>query len=299
MQTSGSNQIIAKMMGGNTEQFLDAIWRRRTSVARNCLTELRSFYSISQFMEDYSRSDYHAATLVIDTTGGARRFTVPTSSGVVSQALKRGLSIALQALQLPDDWRGMPEKWKGMNELHSSLCRYFLPGMPTSRFLGAPVSSVDIFCTLTSSTTGGHHDTGDVFFLPLEGEKVWTVEFEPDLNIANNPVKLRLLSGMDLEPANETTTVTLSPGDCLYMPPHTYHRVCSEGPSLAVSFGLPAFNAIHLLAYQLSSLARRAEFTKPLPSAPENGADLYPSAKAEQRRQLRGLLEVLMKQLDT
>jgi ribosomal protein L16 Arg81 hydroxylase len=287
------------MMGSDTEQFLDAIWRRRTSVVRNCLTELRSFYSISQFMEDYLRADYHAATLVIDTTGGARRFTVPTSSSAVSQALKRGLSVALQALQLPGDWKGMPEKWKWMNELHSALCRYFLPGLPTSRFLGAPVSAVDVFCTLSPSTTGGHHDAGDVFFLPLEGEKVWTVEYEPDLNIANSPYKQRLLSGMDLEPANETTTVTLYPGDCLYMPPHTYHRVRSEGPSLAVSFGLPAYNAIHLLAYQLSSLAGRAEFTKLLPSAPENGAGLNLSAKAERRRQLRGLLEVLMKQLDT
>ena len=199
-------------------------------VAHNCLTELHSFYSIKQFTGDYFQADYHAATLVIDIVEGKRRFAIPAGSSAVSQALKRDSSIALQTLQFPPDLRRMPEKWKWMIELHAELCRYFLPGSPDSRFLGAPIAAVDVFCTLSASTTGGHHDTGDVFFILLEGEKVWTVECQPDPNMADNPYKQRMLSGMDLEPANETITVALSPGDCLYMPPYTYHRVRADGP---------------------------------------------------------------------
>jgi ribosomal protein L16 Arg81 hydroxylase len=296
METNETNQIIAQMMGGDTKRFLEAHWRRRILVARDSLPELRSFYSVDQFIGDYLRTDFHDASLVIDIVDSRRRFTVPADSSAASQALRQGSSIALQALRLPVDLPGMPEKWRWMIELHAALCRYFLPGLPTARFLGSPISAVDVFCTVSASTTGGHHDTGDVFFLALEGEKEWTVEYQPDMSTVDNLYKAQLLSKMDLEPANETTTVVLSPGDCLYMPPYTYHRVRSNGPSLGVSFGLPAFNAIHLLAHKLSSLASRTEFIKPLPSAPENEHDAWAAARVEQRRQLRDLLEVLLKQ---
>jgi ribosomal protein L16 Arg81 hydroxylase len=217
---------------------------------------------------------------------------------MVSQALEQGSSIAFQALRLPIGLPRMPEKWKWLIELHSALCRYFLPGFPTSRFPGAPVSAVDVFCTISESTTGGHHDTGDVFYFPLEGEKEWTVEYRPDWDTVHDLHKAQLLSAMDLEPAKETNTVVLSPGDCLYLPPYTYHRVRSNGPSLGVSFGLPAFNAIHLLAHKLSSVASRTEFIKPLPSFPEDEQSAYIAARTEQRRQLGELLEVSLEQLD-
>jgi hypothetical protein len=51
-----------------------------------------------------------------------------------------------------------------MIELYSALCGYFLPGLPITRFLGAPASAVGFFCTLSTSTTGGHYNNGDVFF---------------------------------------------------------------------------------------------------------------------------------------
>jgi ribosomal protein L16 Arg81 hydroxylase len=295
METSETNRIIRQMMGGNAKQFLDAHWRQRILVARNCLPELRSFYSVNQFIEDYLRVDFHAESLVINTVAGKRLFTVPASSNAVSQALRQGSSLALQALRLPTDLARMPENWQWMIDLHSALCRYFLPGLPTARFLGAPIAAVDVFCTMAESTTGGHYDTGDVFFLPLTGEKEWTVEYHPDNKIAQSLYKEQSLSRMDLEPTKETATIVLSPGDCLYVPPFTYHRVRSTGSSLGVSFGLPSFNAIHLLAYQLSSLARRAEFTTLLPSAPESEHGAYLAAGKEQRRLVRELLQSIAK----
>jgi len=267
-------------------------------VTRNSLPELRSFYSINQFIDDYFHADFHTESLVIDIADGKRVFKTPATSDVVSKALRQGSSIALQALRLPASLARMPEKWKWMIELHSALCGYFLSGFPTSRFLGAPIAAVDVSCTLSTSTTGGHYDSGDVFFLALEGEKEWTVEYHPDPAIIDNPYKQQLLSGIDSEPANETTTVVLRPGDCLYVPPYTYHRVRTNGPSLGVSFGLPAFSAIHFLAHKLSSLASRAKFTKLLPSAPESEHSAYISAREERRRQLGELLELLLGQLD-
>src|SRR5262245_54026226 len=155
MKTSETNRIIAHMMGDNTKQFLDAHWRRRISVVRNSLHEFHSFYGVSQFIEDYFNADFHAASFVIDVVGGRRQFTVPANSGEVSQALGRGASIALQALRLPRDLPRMPEKWKSMIGLHSALCGYFLSGFPSSQFFGAPIAAVDIFCSVSASTTGG------------------------------------------------------------------------------------------------------------------------------------------------
>lgn len=294
MEISDTNQIIVPMTGSNPKQFLDAHWRRRILVVRDCLPELRSFYSVTQFIKDYVHCDFHDATFVIDVVDGKRRFTVPTTSSMVSRSLTNGSSIALQVLRLPANLRRMPERWKWMLELYTALCRYFLPGFPTAQFLGAPVSAIDIFCTGSASTTGGHHDTGDVFFLALEGQKEWTVEYHPDMDVVRD---LQSRSQIDCKPVNETTTIVLSPGDCLYVPPFTYHRVRSNGPSLGVSFGLPAFNAIHILAHKLSLLAGRAEFMEPLPSSPRREQSRYVAARVEQRRQLGDLLRCLQERL--
>jgi ribosomal protein L16 Arg81 hydroxylase len=298
MEISKTSRIIEQMMGGDAKQFLDVHWRQRILVVRDCLPELRTFYTVKEFLDDYFQVDYHGESLVIDTADGARRFTVPASYSVVSQALKQGSSVALQALRLPPDLAKRPEKWKWMTELHTAICKYFLPGLPLERFLGAPIAAVDVFCTMSASTTGGHYDTGDVFFLPLEGEKEWTVEYHPDDSIAERFYKMQSPAGLDLEPTKETTTVVVSPGDCLYVPPFTYHRVRSTGPSLGVSYGLPSFNAIHLLAHQLSSLVHQSEFTTLLPSAPESEHSAYTTAKREQGRLVRELLQSLLKRLD-
>ncbi|MGH9755539.1 MAG: JmjC domain-containing protein [Blastocatellia bacterium] len=298
MRTDETNRIIAQMMGGDVEQFLTTHWRRRIMVARNSLPELSSFYSLPQFVEDYCRVDFHAASSVIDIVDGQRRFTVPKAFSDVSQALKKGSPIVMQALRLPIESARMPERWRWMLDLYSALCKYFLPGLPTSKFPGITAAAVDIFCAMNDSTTGGHHDGGDVFFLPLDGPKEWTVEFCPDMETVKRLCRAQLLSKMDLDPANETTTVVLYPGDCLYMPPYTYHRARATGPSLGVSFGLPSFNAINLLAYKFYSLARQGEFIEPLPSAPKDNHLIYIEARAEQRRRLQELLETMLKQLD-
>jgi ribosomal protein L16 Arg81 hydroxylase len=292
------SRMMERMMGGNPKRFLDDHWRRRTLIMRDALPEMRSVYNIAEFLDDYRQIDFHRATLIIDIIDGRRRFTVPSTLSQMSRALKHGSSIALQALKLPSNLNPIPFRWRSMIELHSALCAYFLPCFPPRAFFNFPVSALDIFCSISRSTTGGHYDTGDVFFVCLEGEKEWTVEHKADPKAFeeyySRQVDSGIDSGPDCEPGGETTTVVLSPGDCLYMPPYTYHRVSSAGPSLGVSFGLPAFNAIHLLASKLPLLRSRAEFTTLLPSAPESEPSLYAAAKAEQLHQLRGLLEVLL-----
>src|SRR5258705_10836923 len=170
---------------------------------------------------------------------------------LVDSALGRGMSAVLQALLLPENLSRMPKEWRWFITLHSALCDYLLPGLPSRGQLGGAVAALDIFCTSSETSIGGHYDTGDVFYFVLEGEKEWTVEIVPDIKTGVRLTAEGTNYTVDRPPLREHMKIRVRPGDCLYVPPYTYHRVCSFGRSLAVSVGLPTFNEVNLLKIAL------------------------------------------------
>ena len=139
--------------------------------------------------------------------------------------------------------------------------------------------------------SGGHYDTGDVFYFPLYGEKVWTVELTPDfdkgLQLAVDHTKC------DLAPRAEHMKVRMRPGDCLYVPPYTYHRVCSSGKSLAVSLGMPTYTELALLRASLIHIQKDRALHCPLPSYPRNHGTLFHAAEGETRMRLLHAVDLL------
>src|SRR6267143_963345 len=181
-------ELLSLMVGGNEEQFLREYWRKRTLFAKGCLPRLKQYYGAEQFLEDYRRLDYHDATFLISIREeNQRNFAVPRNWATVESALKQGIPMALLAMNLPERIPGRPAQWDRFISFHQSLrehlCRDF-PVPPRGLaydYLG--IASVDFFCTSPNcqeTTTGGHYDTGDVFYFVLEGEKEWTVELCPD-----------------------------------------------------------------------------------------------------------------------
>lgn len=77
-----------------------------------------------------------------------------------------------------------------------------------------------------------HYDTHDVFALQIAGSKLWRLFGEP------LPADAPFRPG-DRDPGPATLTLTLRPGDCLYVPRGLVHEAVNQGgePSLHISFG--------------------------------------------------------------
>jgi ribosomal protein L16 Arg81 hydroxylase len=287
------HDVVRTMIGPDEGAFFTRSWRRQFCVFRQCLPALRRAYGLDAFLRSYLELDYHPATYVLDVASDQRRFRVPANREAVLDALSAGRSIAVQLLRLPPDLAAMPAEWRWLTDLHAALCQRLLPDMPRAQFPGKPIEAVDVFCSRSPSTTGGHYDTGDVFYFALDGEKEWTLEHGPDLARACELRSAGLLARLDCQPRHATEVVTVSPGDCLYVPPHTYHRVRSNGPSLAVSFGLPTFSVLELLQHELFKLRNDTTFVNPLPSYPYEMQALSRAAGLERRERMQHLFKVL------
>lgn len=287
--------LFPQLVGGDESRFLREYWRKRTLFTTAAVPDLCKFYDHDGFLEDYRRADFHGATLVIGVDDQRHRVMLRPGNGeVVNQALTQGLSVVLQALLLPEDLKELPEHWLWFLKLYDGFCSHLLPGFPSRVQPGGAVAAVDFFCTSSETSTGGHYDTGDVFYFVLEGEKEWTVEMVPDKEEGHRLTAKGENYTMDRPSLKEHMIVRVGPGDCLYVPPYTYHRVRSTGRSLAVSVGLPTFTEVTLLRAELSRVQTEQMIYDPLPSFPQSEDELCRAAQQEVRERVRGILDPLI-----
>jgi len=283
--------IFRKIVGGDEERFFRDYWRKRTLFTESALPCLQSFYDLDQFVRDYHELGCHDSTLVISVDKEKkRRMLHVTQSESVDSALARGMSVVVQALLLPKNI-SIPEKWQWFIDLHRGFCDYIFPAFPAGLLFSGPVAAVDLFCTLSESCSGGHYDTGDVFYFALSGEKEWSVEsvsdFENGHRLASESNK------SDLLPRGEHMEINVRPGDCLYVPPYTYHRVRSTGPTLAVSLGLPTHTGLSLLRASLIEIQKEKLLHLPLLSYPRDHDMLFRLAEEATRERIIRAVDLL------
>ena len=168
-----------QLVGGDEARFFREHWRKRTLFTPGAVPEFRGWYDVARFIDDYGRVGYHDATLLIGLDEQHRRVMLRPNQNVVGEALGQGMSVVLQALQLPEQAIDATPQWRFFLNLYDALCAYLLPGFPSRAPAGGPVAALDIFCTTAETSIGGHYDTGDVFYFVLDGEKEWTVELVP------------------------------------------------------------------------------------------------------------------------
>lgn len=285
--------LFLQMVGGDKEFFFQNYWRKRVLFSQAAIPQTQFAYSYEHFMQHYHETRPLDQSLVVTIDdNGKRKMVRPTDDWATGSGLE-GASLVLQALLLPETISGIPEIWQRFRQLHYDLCAYLLPGFPQGAQPDGAVAAVDLFCTSQDSSTGGHYDTGDVFYFVLDGEKEWTLELEPD---PQTVLRLFSIKGKYMEDhptQKEHIVITIKPGDCLYVPPFTYHRVRSHGQSLAVSIGLPAYTEATLLKVALERIQREWLIWKPLPSYPDAFTHLSHNADEETRTRILHMLDAM------
>lgn len=175
-------------------------------------------------------------------------------------------------------------------------------------------ASEPAFAKLYASPTGAgfamHMDAHHVFVLQLEGRKRWTYSPHPvvtaplvggkivgDRAVCTFPRDGVPIAGDDGRPlappsSDDLVTVELVPGDCLYLPPGSWHTTRALAPSVAVSVSPPRAPALpfvlRMLEQQLTripalrrDLVRSTNDTGPLAIDPRRAIDAALAAIAE------------------
>jgi len=123
-----------------------------------------------------------------------------------------------------------------------------------------------------------HHDTHDVFVLQVDGSKRWNV-YAPALNLPLTFQSSKSLGDEPLVPDGTTPllSVTLGPGDALYLPRGYIHAAETNGQrSIHLTVGVTATTAYDVLRAVLELAAQEESFrrTLPLGTAEEQLADV-------------------------
>lgn len=284
---------FTQMIGGHEDQFFDLYWRRRVLLSKAVVPSMP--YTCEDFIAEYKRENPYMESLIVTIDEQAvRRMVRPTRDWSSRGFLSNEGSLVLQAILLPRDSSSMPDVWRRFVNLHYDLCMYLLPNMPAGLQPDGAIAAVDMFYTSGETSTGGHYDTGDVFYFVLDGEKEWTLELSPDpatvLQLLNEDDDTYMT---DHQPTKEHITVRVQPGDCLYVPPYTYHRVVSHGPTLAVSIGLPTYTEATLIKAISTRLQSEGRNLEPLPSFPTTRTSQFQAARQETRKRVSETLDAI------
>lgn len=143
--------------------------------------------------------------------------------------------------------------------------------------LGGKVQA-NLYCSWQAHQAfGSHFDTHDVFALHVEGAKTWRVYGCPiDSPIAHPRFKSL---GKDFHEANKgpiTQTVTLEPGDLLYLPRGWYHDALATSDAVIhIAFGLTAPIGLDVLSMLFETAVEEPLFRHALPEPGRDGTAAF------------------------
>ncbi|MCQ8870182.1 JmjC domain-containing protein [Vibrio splendidus] len=294
---SQGKDFIKKISNQCGSDFVSNYWRKQTLFIKGGSDITKELYNIDKFYCDYEKIDYHDWSFLIEIEKGKRNWKKVISKNCIDDAKESQHSLAFMPLYIPDEKKKyISKEINFFINMYHQISNYLMPSFPSDNKWEWISSGVDMFISDNKGTIGGHYDTGDVFYFILEGEKEWVVEKKPDFEFCQKLAKeqgISALSNQDLAPRNEYDRILLKPGDILYVPPLTYHRVTSRGKSLAASIGLPAFNEVSYLRYMADLFKDEGELLIPFPSYPREYSDLNKNSHSEFIERMRKTLEKL------
>ena len=162
--------------------------------------------------------------------------------------------------------------------LHSPITH---AGVALGEALAAEVGA-SVFCSFKGGrAVATHYDVHEVFAVQTEGEKVWNLYEGRETDPVGYPPGLSQAE-FDRNRGRLVSTITMKPGDVLYMPRGFYHdTVTPDQPSLHVSFTVMPLAGRSILALLDAPALRDAAFRAWLPAADAEGGALLQARLTE------------------
>jgi len=169
-------------------------------------------------------NDYSSQTLDIGTT--ALRPDVDKVQNLIS----RGASIILNDINRHNE--GLTYLTESFQKLTNGRCQGNL-----------------YFSMESHQAFGPHFDTHDVFAIHFEGEKVWNIYEQIEMDPINHPIFKFGIEERNKKAGKLIDKVTLRPGDLLYIPRGQYHdALASKNGAIHIAFGLTYFKPIDFMS---------------------------------------------------
>ncbi|TPW03151.1 MAG: hypothetical protein FD125_1719 [bacterium] len=171
--------------------------------------------------------------------------------------------------------------------LHSPITH---AGVALGEALAAEVGA-SVFCSFKGGrAVATHYDVHEVFAVQTEGEKVWNLYEGREIDPVGYP------PGMTQTDFNKAcgrlvSTITMKPGDVLYMPRGFYHdTVTPDQPSLHVSFTVMPLAGRSILSLLDGPVLQDAAFRAWLPAADADGGARLEARLADLATRLAGIV---------
>jgi ribosomal protein L16 Arg81 hydroxylase len=272
-------------MLGEVSTFFREYWHRKPLYAPAADPTHAIQYGTEQFLMDMVVTQ-PAPYVAVRAHEGKRVFSTHDTAEALRAAVSDG---SVCSMKISKIWhRDLPGSWIPLRSLFANLCR-----AAAMVYMSSPRSEdVDIFLAGPESCLGSHFDTTDVFTLQLVGERRWVVEerlsLERSLEVGRDP---SWNPAKEIDFQGPTWEVTLRPGDALYVPAFSVHRVTGVSWSISLSLGLRAFNELDIVEHLLEQLRlTRYMSYPPTAGAPESLAAEHAEEKLELMRKVRAVL---------
>lgn len=171
--------------------------------------------------------------------------------------------------------------------LHSPITR---AGAALGEALAAEVGA-SVFCSFKGGrAVAAHYDVHEVFAVQTEGEKVWNLYDGRVTDPLGYPPGLTQ-ADFDRDRGRLVSTITMKPGDVLYMPRGVYHdTVTPDQPSLHVSFTVMPLAGRSILSLLDGPVLQDPAFRAWLPAADAEGGALLQARLTELAGRLAGIV---------
>ena len=171
--------------------------------------------------------------------------------------------------------------------LHSPVTH---AGVALGEALAAEVGA-SVFCSFKGGrAVATHYDVHEVFAVQTEGEKVWNLYEGRVIDPVGYPPGLTQ-TDFNRDCGRLVSTVTMKPGDVLYMPRGFYHdTVTPDQPSLHVSFTVMPLAGRSILSLLDGPVLQDAAFRAWLPAADAEGGIQLDARLAELATRLAGIV---------
>lgn len=196
-------------------------------------------------------------------------------------------------------WRPSPAKVEvflsaGVSILANDMITLHSPithaGVALGEALAAEVGA-SVFCSFKGGrAVATHYDVHEVFAVQTEGEKVWNLYEGRAIDPVGYPPGLTQAE-VEKSRGRLVSTITMKPGDVLYMPRGFYHdTVTPDQPSLHVSFTVMPLAGRRILSLLEGPVLEDAAFRAWLPAADAEGGALLQARLAELAGRLAGIV---------
>ncbi|MEU7916108.1 cupin domain-containing protein [Microbispora bryophytorum] len=278
---------------GDVDEFLATVWTRRHQ--HRVAAEPAAFADL--FGEDSLRHVLTHRELrvgrhdlrLMQTVDGRfsvldpAQYTVGSEAGddrvdgaAVDRLLRSGASLALQLVD---------RYWRPLER----FCR------DLELFLGHPCQATAYVTPPAAQGLDVHHDLHDVLVLMIAGEKEFTL-YEP---VIEDPVRGQMLSSLSPSPhLQEIATMTLRPGDVLYIPrgmPHVALTGAHRSTHLTIGVRAATWHALaaEVAGKLVDECAADREMRRSIPVGALYGGRAYESLADEQAERLAGIVREL------